>query len=182
MNADAKKPNGKRSIEERKAAVAKFLSDTPAVDVAEQHGVSTATIYQWARDFKEGKLIDPDELAARKAEANGEARRKQYTEELREKVIAAYYAQRGTRAVADIGADFGVSAHSVHQWVTRAKKNGTASAIVKRSEAAIEVQPARQLSLLAESARGPRASRDHRKIQALALAVRALTEALLEDA
>lgn len=177
MSAE-KKLGGRRSLDERKMAVAKFLNGIKADDVAEQHGVSAATIYQWVRDFKEGKIFDPEV-------ANGKIVRKQYTEEFREKVLAAYY-QRGSRSVGEVAADFGVTAHHVHQWANRAKQNG--GAIVKHEPAKQPVQqpvqasaPSQRLAVLVEATKSPGPGRDKKKIQALALAVRVLADALLEE-
>lgn len=162
-----------RSIEERLAAVHDFRNrgDASVETIANKHSVSPHSLYAWARLAKEGKLFDPQ-----KEQVNGEAPRRQYSDELREKVIEAYL-NRGSRSVAEVGAEFGVSAQRVHVWAQSAKQNGASSAIVKRSEDALPL--ADQLALLAAPRRSS-SGRDKR-IMALAMAVRALADVIIEE-
>lgn len=130
MSAVAAQRGGRRSIEERTLAASKFLAGISAEDVAEQHGVTTITVHQWAKDAKEGKLLDPNKLRENKL-PNG----RKYDDAFRARAVEALR-NRGEKTAEQVAHELGCHPSQIYGWKKEAEA-GTAIVKAKPSKAPV---------------------------------------------
>lgn len=138
---------GRRSLEERRKTVAMFHArGNKSVEwVAEKVGVTTATVYQWVKQEREGTLHDPD---------NPTPRQSPVPAEVRSDAVAKYRADPTQASV--IAHALGITVNKLYKWASREAKLSESTALAKtnghagKRARAIEVSapmPMQQISL-----------------------------------
>jgi transposase-like protein len=121
MSKAAVAKNVRRSIEEKRAVVAQFhnrkAKGLSVEAIAEKHGITTATVYHWAKQDKEGQLHDP----------NNPSPRQNFPAEVRAKAVADYL--KNPQNAELIAHALGIGLKKLHMWVQAAQQQADAALV-----------------------------------------------------
>ncbi len=152
--ATPKKPEREpaRSLAEKMKIVDAYLNrgDTPVSQLAKQLGTNEALIYAYARAHANGTLEEPKKGGA-KAKPKEKQTRRQYSDELKHKALAAFHSRNG-RSADDIAEEHGIGITTLYKWIGDERRGiirppTDISTALVRAKAAVPARQEQQVAL-----------------------------------